>query len=543
MTFLPKRSPSSYPSRIMANVIFRHVIIIAIITNCSEAYITYRLNDVHAYQYPCMASELGVPFLDNYYTANLFIAPVLNMNMCKSTNLTDSENVPNNPDDFRRNLNLANNPMEDIPVMSQPTPDRHSPIEEINSMARRLKGSKSSSERELNEYNPIPMALLLQAGGECTLAEKARNVMEVNDNYAVPGGPRIEFLVMIRDDSKYPAHGVPNGDSNYIGQDFRITYISQDPAESLISLMKQIYVIWMPPGSAEFYLNPRSFIPRSDRDLDAWSFYVILDDMMFSFPYAFILYVFIALIIGVPLLRYIVLVIMNRGFRFRRDDDGRVDGITWNRMQRRFRGTAPRDWHMRQGTDEGSIFLNAWREIESRLTLGKLTEEQIKALPIIEYNVSDIEEINRRYNDEKMDAQVNDNDNAKVNGNNTEDDAEISSDIEAKDNEGALTDNAKNSTSRFLQNAFSSFPMCSICIDEFDEGEKLIMLPACAHFFHPQCISTWLKDTRSTCPLCQVRVSPPDVSPNCNNNSEDVNASRSVATSTMGIDTSLQSID
>lgn len=46
---------------------------------------------------------------------------------------------------------------------------------------------------------------------------------------------------------------------------------------------------------------------------------------------------------------------------------------------------------------------------------------------------------------------------------------------------------------------------CSICINTFEEGEKLRCLPGCGHTFHRTCIDLWL--LRSTdCPLCKRNV-------------------------------------
>ena len=46
---------------------------------------------------------------------------------------------------------------------------------------------------------------------------------------------------------------------------------------------------------------------------------------------------------------------------------------------------------------------------------------------------------------------------------------------------------------------------CSICMCEYEEGEELSLMPACAHAFHAECIETWLKD-KSTCPVCMRDV-------------------------------------
>lgn len=56
---------------------------------------------------------------------------------------------------------------------------------------------------------------------------------------------------------------------------------------------------------------------------------------------------------------------------------------------------------------------------------------------------------------------------------------------------------------------------CAICIDEFENGEKLTLLPRCKHAFHPECIKEWLMERQGCCPLCKVDVleSNPEESP------------------------------
>jgi hypothetical protein len=50
---------------------------------------------------------------------------------------------------------------------------------------------------------------------------------------------------------------------------------------------------------------------------------------------------------------------------------------------------------------------------------------------------------------------------------------------------------------------------CSICIDEFENGEKLRLLPRCGHAFHTECILPWLVERQGLCPLCKVYVLSP----------------------------------
>jgi Ring finger domain len=48
--------------------------------------------------------------------------------------------------------------------------------------------------------------------------------------------------------------------------------------------------------------------------------------------------------------------------------------------------------------------------------------------------------------------------------------------------------------------------MCSICIDDFEEGESLILLPRCQHAFHKDCILPWLTERQGCCPTCKCNV-------------------------------------
>ncbi|ESQ44692.1 hypothetical protein EUTSA_v10003389mg [Eutrema salsugineum] len=55
---------------------------------------------------------------------------------------------------------------------------------------------------------------------------------------------------------------------------------------------------------------------------------------------------------------------------------------------------------------------------------------------------------------------------------------------------------------------------CSVCLNEFQEEEKLRIIPNCYHLFHIDCIDIWLQNN-ANCPLCRTRVScdvsfPPD---------------------------------
>ncbi|KAF9681620.1 hypothetical protein SADUNF_Sadunf05G0020800 [Salix dunnii] len=49
---------------------------------------------------------------------------------------------------------------------------------------------------------------------------------------------------------------------------------------------------------------------------------------------------------------------------------------------------------------------------------------------------------------------------------------------------------------------------CAVCLNEFEEDEKLRLIPNCDHVFHPDCIGAWL-ESHSTCPVCRADLTVP----------------------------------
>ncbi|CAN6281068.1 unnamed protein product [Urochloa humidicola] len=48
---------------------------------------------------------------------------------------------------------------------------------------------------------------------------------------------------------------------------------------------------------------------------------------------------------------------------------------------------------------------------------------------------------------------------------------------------------------------------CSICLDNYGDGEVLRMLPECGHLFHRECVDPWLRQ-HPTCPVCRTSPLP-----------------------------------
>ncbi|CAI5469094.1 unnamed protein product [Closterium sp. Yama58-4] len=48
---------------------------------------------------------------------------------------------------------------------------------------------------------------------------------------------------------------------------------------------------------------------------------------------------------------------------------------------------------------------------------------------------------------------------------------------------------------------------CAVCLGEYAAGERIKVVPACAHGFHADCIDLWLA-AKTTCPICRQDLSP-----------------------------------
>uniref|UniRef100_A0ACD5YVI1 Uncharacterized protein n=1 Tax=Avena sativa TaxID=4498 RepID=A0ACD5YVI1_AVESA len=46
---------------------------------------------------------------------------------------------------------------------------------------------------------------------------------------------------------------------------------------------------------------------------------------------------------------------------------------------------------------------------------------------------------------------------------------------------------------------------CAVCLGEFQEEERVRLLPSCLHVFHADCVDTWLQGN-ANCPLCRAAI-------------------------------------
>jgi hypothetical protein len=141
----------------------------------------------------------------------------------------------------------------------------------------------------------------------------------------------------------------------------------------------------------------------------------------------------------------------------------------------------------------------------------KLDRAQVFALPEIVYSPSSAHHLT-----------VNEDVDSQMFSNNTSDDNDVES--------GASPDSFLENDNRFnddnesnigpeppalispsgseASDMFASSSCCSICIEEFELGEKLRVLPRCNHLFHTECILPWLTKRQGCCPQCRTPVLP-----------------------------------
>lgn len=193
--------------------------------------------------------------------------------------------------------------------------------------------------------------------------------------------------------------------------------------------------------------------------------------------------------------------------RFRRNESGRIIGLQYS---------SPINLWTRPSGDR-----------ERSPMSGRLTQEQVMALPEMEYvHSKDLDDDYSPKRDTDIEGKAN-----RTSMVDAEPLGEVrilvsrgSTDLEedktkTKDSETTSLDTPVTSTDTDeeqpaaaspVSRNFSSCTMCSICIDDFEVGERIRVLPRCGHAFHTECIMTWLTERQGCCPLCKINVLPPE---------------------------------
>lgn len=60
-------------------------------------------------------------------------------------------------------------------------------------------------------------------------------------------------------------------------------------------------------------------------------------------------------------------------------------------------------------------------------------------------------------------------------------------------------------TTLLIKTTDDGLESCSICRENYQEGDEIRKINSCGHCFHKSCIDTWV-NTTSTCPLCRTNI-------------------------------------
>lgn len=263
----------------------------------------------------------------------------------------------------------------------------------------------------------------------------------------------------------------------------------------------------------DMFLDRAAFLPlesdqRTTRD---WMFPVNIDGMTVdggSMKNKLLL-IFIIVTLLFPIARMLLFCCMHhREFQWRRNENGRITGFTWSR---RIVDLDNDSWigslvGVRNGTVVG----------RRRTSIVLLSEEGVKNLPMIEYGVDNVQDVVARYrqsisSDWKEDETNNDNVDNKSWKRWYHNDHHHVGGRFCNDNDDIIVESQDKQTEQdLIVAAYGSCITCSICICDFEHGEKLRLLPECGHVFHTECIMPWLTGKKNSCPLCQRKVKASD---------------------------------
>jgi len=408
--------------------------------------------------YDSVPYDFGKPLANDQLVANLFVAP--NDNLC----IDNFSEAPNNRALSSESKHEISKTNMRVPIVNVINSEQNSETLISNPIER----------RRISESYPI--ALIAFEGG-CTFEEKARNAMTLNTRYSKDNGPQIQHLIF--------ATKLSVNDLNHHGADFEVNetdlHIVFIKSFSGTEIVEKMQSFTGKRENRDYYLTENAFNSPSQIDANDWLFLVTIDgkrvtrntpfsNLRFTMGYLFL--------VAFPLVTYM----LARRYITRIAENQR------SQLPSNFTDTP-------NNTDFFSRIVILLTDDESKES-GLLTEEQIEALPIIEYGVSDIEAICHY-------------------GKENEQTKRITKVIPFTDNVDVVMNNKTDSenwaTPKYLQDAYSIHTSCSICINEFKYKEKLVLLPQCGHFFRSGCIKPWLKERKGSCPLCQTFVSPDSI--------------------------------
>ena len=255
----------------------------------------------------------------------------------------------------------------------------------------------------------------------------------------------------------------------------------------------------------------RTSSPRRRRGGGGWSFPILVDDVsglggsgrgrppnsdQYRDAFDWVRYALIAMLIVSPVARGIFVWFAAGGrVQLRRDMFGNVVGLV---VIRPINLHDPHSWPPAEEWTTGA---------SSRMRIQKLTVEQVRSLPEIQYGhpsgEGDGGDRNAPPSDSVAEGTGAPQTATPVGPTVTGEDA-TGEDATGEDATGEdATGEDAGEAPAFTTTRCTS---CSICIDDFEPLEKIRLLPRCGHAFHTDCIIPWLTEKRASCPLCKQNV-------------------------------------
>lgn len=358
---------------------------------------------------------------------------------------------------------------------------------------------------------------LLVARGDCPFDQKARVMLEMQEKLT----SSLQYLIVYNHNASEPkqlivmstsANRTSLSDLDRIGA----LFIATDDAEWMISKIS-------------LYANQTgldyTFLSNASRNWDLKITMEVRSPHVYAgsggtsssdqggstITFYWLRFVLFALLILSPCIRAGYLWYSGGGrILFRRNEQGRVVGLQYVRPMPYWFATGA---EMRTGYVEHEVSV--------------LTEEQVLALPELIYkSAREIErdnpddEDNTTATKESKDSEL---ETTEVEKSGYERSAEKVNHSRLKEiaSDGINSDQETRIESLSDSGLSTTCTMCSICIEEFEDGETIRVLPKCKHGFHFDCIKPWLTERQSCCPLCKTNVLTPNGANQDNSENQD----------------------
>jgi hypothetical protein len=342
------------------------------------------------------------------------------------------------------------------------------------------------------------VALLVSLGG-CPVAQKARVALEIQEKVS----RSLKYVVFYNNNADDPNEIVTFKENNISSE--RIEFdtlgmvsVSTSTGNSILGRMNQWAAVtenrpeFLSEGTDRWFFPTKVYLPDGEIDFDR-DIYSTREGKTNFFYFRFVLF---TLLIVSPCCRAAYLWWAGGGrLRFRYNERGWIVGLQYiPPMSYWFASAGPHDYR--------------------RTITDCLTEEQVLALPEISYKTPEghqVVEADNVVHEEKPEEELEEADIVVRSGSADENEPEenppevasLSNIIELVEEQPV--ESAPESPP-LPHNYVTSCTTCSICIDDFVEGEPIRCLPKCKHAFHTDCIMPWLTERQGCCPLCKTDV-------------------------------------